>query len=139
MEIVKNINFKSLVFAGFAAGYIMYFVDFWFAGLLGLFGLFPGTKDTWWMITHHIDAILIGLLFAWPAVYGKLPGASWLKGLVFGLGFWILTLIVGFIAGALGAKMFSGGMPGSAVVSSLLLHLVYGFFLGVLYVPPASE
>lgn len=141
MNTVKGINFWSMVFAGFTAGYLMYFVDFWFNGTLGLFGVFPGTADPWWMITHHVDSIVIfGLLFAWPAVYNRLPRTRWVKGIVYGFLVWLLVSIITWIAGALGAKFFANAsMSMAMVLSSLLLHLVYGFVLGVLYNPPAEK
>lgn len=136
---IKHINFNSLAIAGFIAGYLMYFVDQKFGGLLGLFGMFSEI-DTWrWMIMHHVDAIIFGLLFAWPPVYNKLPGPKWVKGLIYGFLFWLVFLfILGMIAGALGATTFQQMAPSSAsgVITFILLHLVYGFFLGVLYNPP---
>ncbi len=138
--VLKGINFKSLVLAGFVAGYVMYFVDKWLGGFLGLFSIFPGTKNAWWMLEHHIDGIIIALLFAWPAVHQKLPGGGWLKGSIFGLAWAIVLFIIMLIGGALGSKAFQQ-IPVNATVaiSNFLLHIIYGFFLGILYVPPAEE
>ncbi|MEJ2722241.1 MAG: hypothetical protein P8181_14065, partial [bacterium] len=129
--------FRSIVFAGFAAGYLMFFLDMWFSGLFGLFGIFPGTSNAWWMLQHHIDSIIFALVFAWPAVYTRLPGGGWLKGLAFGLLWAVAYFIVSTITGQLGAELFQR-MPLSfaAAISALLLHALWGFFLGVLYVPP---
>jgi hypothetical protein len=33
------------------------FYDRYFAGTIGLLGIFPGTSNTWSMIEHHIDSI----------------------------------------------------------------------------------
>jgi hypothetical protein len=135
-QTVRGIHFKSAVWAGFAAAYLMYFVDNWFAGALGLFGLFPGWKNLTWMLGHHIDGILFALPFAVPAIYDRLPGGRAVKGLVYGLLFMILVGIVIFIGGALGASTLKGMQGGAAqMISMLLLHLVYGFFLGLLYNP----
>lgn len=135
--VISRVNFKSLLVAGLVGGYAMFLVDNYFGGLLGLFGLFPGTEDGWWMLTHHVDAIVFALPFAWPAVYESLPGDGWLKGMVYGFLFWlILPFITGMIAGALGAEYFQQmEASGSVIVTMILLHLVWGFFLGVLYVP----
>jgi hypothetical protein len=136
----KGINVKSAVAAGFVAGYVMYFVDHWLAGFLGLFGSFPGTGNAWWMLQHHVDSILFTLVFAWPAVYALLPGRKWFKGLTFGLVWMIGVTIIELIAGALGAQPFGHALfTFQILLTSLLLHLVWGFFLGVLYVPPARE
>lgn len=138
--VVRGINFRSLVFAGFAAGYLMYFVDRWFAGFLGLFGAYPGTDSAWWMLEHHIDSILFALLFAWPFVYNRLPNGGWLKGLVFGFAWTVALAIVAWVAGALGAGMFQQmPMTAAAMISNLLLHLLWGFLLGVLYTPGNAD
>lgn len=138
METIKGVNVKSLFFAGFMAGYVMFFLDYWLAGFLGLFGVFPGTKDVWWMILHHVDSIfLFSLAFAWPTLYRRWPGSGLVKGLVYGLVLWIVVVVVMLVGGALGAKMFSGPAPGfSFMASQFILHLVYGAVLGALYVPP---
>lgn len=140
MKAIKNINFASLVLAGFVGAYVMFFIDQWFAGFLGLFGAFPGTSNAWWMLEHHIDGIIFALPFAWPALYYRLPTSKIAKGLSYGL-LWVIALaIVSAISGALGAARFSQmPMTASAVISNLLLHLVWGFFLGVIYTPPQTE
>lgn len=140
---LKGINFKSLIVAGFVAGWLMYFVDHWFAGLFGgMFGMFPGTSNWGWMLKHEIEAIIFAIPFAWPFLYNLLPGKGWLKGLIYGFLWWlILLLILGWIAGALGAKPFQQMAPTSfaILISDVVLHLVWGFFLGVLYVPEESQ
>lgn len=135
--VISRINFKSLLVAGIIAGYGMYLVDHYFAGALGLFGLFPGTDNAWWMLTHHVDGVIFALPFAWPAIYESLPGEGWLKGLVYGFLFWLIVpFIFGMIAGALGSEYFQQmEASGSIIITMILLHLVWGFLLGVLYVP----
>jgi hypothetical protein len=137
---VKGINFGSIVVAGFAGGYVMYFVDHWFAGFLGLFGAFPGTSNAWWMLQHHIDGILFALIFAWPLIYNILPGGGWLKGLVFGIAWTVLFAIVAMIAGAAGVKMFQGmGMSAAVIISNFILHGIWGLVVGMLYNPPKGK
>jgi hypothetical protein len=137
---IKNINFKSLVLAGFVGAYVMFFIDYWFAGTIGLFGIFPGTSNPWWMLEHHIDGIIMALPFAWLAVYRRLPGPGWVKGLVYGFVWAIVVMITMLVTGALGAKMFAGMSLTFAVgISTILTHMIWGFFLGVIYVPPKSE
>jgi len=137
---IKGINFKSIVAAGFVGGYVMYFIDHWFAGFLGLFGMFPGTENAWWMLEHHIDGIIFALIFAWPVVYNILPGGGWLKGLVFGIAWTILYSIAAMIAGAAGAQMFQGmPMTAAIIVSSFLLHGIWGLLVGALYNPTTDR
>lgn len=138
--VLPRINFKSLLVASLAAGYAMYVIDYRMAGVFGLFGMFPGTNDAWWMLTHHVDSILFALPFAWPALYERLPGAGWLKGLVYGFLWWLVVLlIVGSIAGALGAENLPQPASTGAIITVILLHLIWGFVLGVLYVPSEAE
>lgn len=140
MKAIKNINFGSLALAGFVGAYAMFFVDLWFDGFLGLFGAFPGTSNAWWMLEHHIDGIIFALPFAWPALYYRLPKNKIAKGLSYGLIWTIAVGIVSLIAGALGAARFNQmPMNAAAFISNLLLHLVWGFFLGVIYTPPKTE
>lgn len=137
---VRGINVKSLLFAGFTAGYIMFFVDKWFAGFLGLFGSFPGTSNPWWMLEHHIESIIFALLFAWPVIYKFLPGPGWFKGMIFGIGWDFALMITTVVAGALGATIFKAFHITIIVfINELLLHIVWGFFLGALYTPPQQE
>lgn len=137
---VRGINVKSLLFAGFVAGYLMFFVDKWFAGFLGLFGTFPGTSNPWWMLEHHIESIIFALLFAWPALYGILPNPKWLKGLIFGIGWDLTLMITTVVAGALGATIFeSFHITFTVFINGLLLHMIWGFFLGILYTPPQKQ
>jgi hypothetical protein len=89
------------------------------------------------MIEHHIDSIIFALIFAWPFIYKLLPNGGWLKGLIFGF-FWTIVLAVtALIAGALGATIFQQWPTGfKPFISNLVLHMSWGFFLGVLYTPP---
>ncbi|NIW79965.1 MAG: hypothetical protein GWN16_11120 [Calditrichae bacterium] len=142
MQAIKNINFGSLVIASLAGGWMMYFVDKWFAGFLGLFGLFPGMGSWEWMLGHHVESIIFAIPFAWTAIYNKLPGGGWLKGIIYGILFWLVfPFIVGLIAGALGAEPFRQMTAGSAgsFISVILAHVIYGFFLGALYNPPQQS
>ena len=137
---IRGINFGSIVVAGFVGAYLMFFVDHWFAGMWGLFGLFPGTSNPWWLLEHHIDGIIFALLFAWPPIYHMLPGPGWFKGTLFFFVWGVAYLIVQLVAGAWGAhsfKMIPFTWP--IVISALLLHPIYGFFVGAIYNAPSKE
>lgn len=137
---LKNVNLKSLAFAGFVAGYVMFFVDKYLGGTLGLFGMFPGTESPWWMLEHHIDGIIIAIPFALPAVQRTLPGRGWLKGTIYGFLWAIVVTVVMLVSGALGAGMFAQmTLSVSWAISTLLLHMVYGFTLGAIYLPPGES
>lgn len=135
--IIPRINVKSLLVAALIAAYGVYLVDNYFAGFMGLFGLYPA-EDGWWMFNHHAESILFALPFAWPVLYERLPGRRWLKGLTYGLLWWFFVpFLVGTVAARLGAgtiEQFYAPVP--SIISAMGLNLIWGFLLGVLYAPP---
>jgi len=82
--------------------------------------------------------LTVGVL--WAVVYAyyfepRLPGAGWLRGLVFAFIPWVLSLVVfmpvvggGFLGFALGA----GPLP---IIGNVILHTIYGMSLGAVYGP----
>lgn len=103
-----------------------------------------------WALTHNPvirttqDAIvlalganlLMGLI--WAVIYGydaepRLNGPGWLKGMIFSLGPWLLSIVAFFPimdGGVLGRDIGAGPLP---VIGNLVLHLIYGAVLGSLY------
>lgn len=136
---ISRVNVKSLIVASLLAAYGAFVVDRYFAGVLGLFGLYP-LGDPLWMFHHHAESLLFALPFVWPVLYERLPGDGWLKGLAYGFLWWLLVpFLVGTVAARLGAgtvQQFRA--PFSSLFSAVLLNLVWGFLLGSLYVPPTS-
>ena len=59
------------------------------------------------------------------ALFGILPGAPWLKGVILGLILWILSQTV--MPMMMGMPMFANMM---AVMASLMSHAIYGALLG---------
>jgi hypothetical protein len=96
--------------------------------------------DNWYlgMMAHvAIGAGVLPLVFAY-IVYGVLPGAPWLKGLLCGLILWVMAQVV--VMPMMGGGIFSsrmGGMP--AAMGSLIGHCVYGLALGFSAGEPAHE
>ncbi len=81
--------------------------------------------------------LVIGLLFAVVYAYVAEPilrGAPWMRGLLFALVPFILSVVVFFpVAGAgfLGSGVNAGPLP---VLGNLVLHVIYGVTLGQAYV-----
>ena len=82
-----------------------------------------------WALHFILGSVLWGVLFALTVDFFK--GGYWLRGVQFGLIVWLLMMIVfmpfvgnGFFAAHLGAPAF---------VMTLVLHIIFGFVLGVLY------
>ena len=73
-------------------------------------------------------------------VYGAvleptLIGPGWVRGVMFAIIAWILSLVVAFPlvgAGLFGAALGAGPLP---AVGNLILHLIYGASLGAIYGP----
>ncbi|WP_457642926.1 hypothetical protein [Persephonella sp.] len=154
MNLTEGINIKSVIFAGFVAGYVMYVVDLALDGWLGLFGtyriyrpwleeagLFGGIEDIALFIGHQLNGILFGFFFAHPSVYRKLPENLIFKGAVFAVIWHFLVLTVAFFFGTTGAVWMKDllYMPVSAHISFFILHLVWGVSLAVFYKPPQED
>ena len=140
--VVKGVNFKSVVFAGLVAGYLMNFVSFWFAGVFGLFGGpmagYIATGNLPAVLPHLADAIIFGVVYA-GFVRGYLKGPEWLRGTIFGVILWVAVGATAMAAVALGGETFKMMTTGgnAMMLTSLALHVLYGFVLGALYNPEA--
>lgn len=150
MNLTDGVNLKSLVFAGFTAGYVMYIVDLALEGFLGLFGsykiykqwliderLFEGIEDVALFIGHQLNSILFAFFFAYPLVYKKLPENLILKGFVFATLWHVLVLAVSFMTGFLGSKWMYEiiNMNFTSHITLYLLHVVWGMTLSIFYKP----
>jgi len=142
---------NSLI-SGFAATFAMTVVilaAYWFARAVGDAN---GSRIEQWFYALHDNALTrstedavvlaIGLNLivgvAWALLYGyygspSLGGPGWLRGMVFALVPWLLSIVVFFPimdAGIFGSDLGAGPLP---VIGNLLLHLTYGAVLGSLY------
>ena len=147
--ILDDMNFLSVLVASVIAGYAMAFVGYRMQGFLklpridvsetALIYLDDDGPARWWIgiLAHQLDSVLFGLAFA-GLLYAYLPGWGWLKGLIFGALLWLVVSLAALIGRAGGAKVFRMTMTMTMphIIANLLLHLVYGFVLGSLYVPP---
>lgn len=83
-----------------------------------------------WVAHFVIGTIIWGVAFA--LLEPVLPGNSyWIKGVVFGIGAWILMMI--FIMPMAGAGFFGMALGMMAPIMTLILHLIYGAVLGGVY------
>lgn len=83
-----------------------------------------------WIPHFLIGTVLWGTLFAW--LDPSIPGEShWLKGIWFGIGAWLLMMII--IMPMAGAGFFGANLGIMAPVMTLILHMVYGVVLGGVY------
>ena len=90
-----------------------------------------------------IAAFSINLLagLGWALVYGgiverRMSGPGWLRGMLFSLLPWLLSLVVFFPAiggGFFGSELGAGPLP---AIGNLILHLIYGGILGAVFAIP---
>ena len=93
-----------------------------------LIGL-PATPLIGWVLHFGIGIVVWGTLFA--VLYPRLPGSNPIKGVLFGIGAWLLMM--GIFLPMAGQGLF--GLSGGVVVPvmALMLHLVYGAVLGLAF------
>ena len=145
--VIGEINFWSILISGLLAGYVMAFIGYWMEGILGLprydvsLGgtvFLGGEKPGRWtlgFIIHEVDAVLFGLVYA-GLLLDILPGASYLKGLIFGAALTVAIFLLATFGSLAGGKVFKA-IPTKPkdLIASLILRLVYGVILGILYTP----
>jgi hypothetical protein len=142
----REVDFASVMLAGLIAGYLMALAGLWAGRVPGLvamdiadFGrryMVSDRPSAWFfgLASHLVNSVLLTLFFA-AVVVPNVPWPRWASGAIFG-GVLALTL-----AGALVAPMaglgFMGRRAGSVrfPLTNFLIHLGWGFLIGLLYVP----
>ncbi len=99
------------------------------AKMLGDFMRMPSVVG--W-IAHFMIGVIWAIVFAYFFA-AKLPGAPWLKGVLFSLGPWFLMQIMASPMMGMGVFFSSSSTPMMMVVGSLLGHVVYGAVVGGIY------
>jgi hypothetical protein len=143
------------IVAGFSATIVMsllLLIAYAFAGFLGAE---DGSQLSQWFYNLRnndlaegaldipIAAFSINLLagLAWALVYGgiverRMSGPGWLRGMLFSLVPWLLSLVAFFPAvggGLFGMDLDAGPLP---AIGNLVLHLIFGAILGAVYAIP---
>jgi hypothetical protein len=141
-------NIPRLIFASFIAGYAMLGVDILFDGFLGLFGtyrdyiawikdfgIFAGYEDIAMVVGHQVNSLALGVFFAHPYVYRRLPRNPFIRGLTFGAGWHVWVMFIAYVSFFLGAQPM-GKIVNSELsehISLLLMHLIWALVLSILY------
>lgn len=92
------------------------------------FGL-PDSPVVAWIAHAVIGVVLWGLVFA--GTYETWPGAPALKGAMFALMIWLLTMSM--FMPMVGAGFFGTSIGLAAPVTTLVLYLVFGVVLGAVF------
>lgn len=82
-----------------------------------------------WVLHFGIGIVVWGTLFA--VLYPRLPGSVLIRGVLFGIGAWILMMVIFLPIAGQGLFGISGGM--AVPVMTLMLHLIYGAVLGLVF------
>jgi hypothetical protein len=142
----REVDFAGVVIVGLIAGYIMAVAGLWAGRIPALaavdiadFGrryMVSDRPSAWLfgMVSHLVNSVI--LTFVWAStIEPNLSFPRWMEGSLFGL------LLSVTLAGALVAPMaglgFMGrrtGGPGFAI-TSIGVHLIWGFLIGSIYVP----
>jgi hypothetical protein len=89
-------------------------------------------------MTMHVlnGAVIFPLIYAY-FLFGKLPGAPYLKGILWGIALWLIAQLM--VMPMMGAGVFGLKMGGPmAAMGSLVGHVLYGALLGSIAGHPRS-
>lgn len=112
---------------------MMYYVAPFMTGgpmdIASTLGEMTGTNPTIGMVMHFmLGSLVFPAIFV--ALWPMLPGAPWMKGLVFGLALALIALVVVMPMAGMGVFFANHPQPAMAVMADLLAHAVYGLLLG---------
>ena len=82
-----------------------------------------------WVMHFFIGTVMWGIAYA--ILQSKLPGGPVARGMIFGIGAWLLMMVLAMPLA--GAGFFGLALGMGAPVATLMLHLVFGATLGVVY------
>lgn len=88
-----------------------------------------------WIMHFMIGSVAWGLLYSF--VQAWLPGGMTVRGILFGMGAWLLIMVV--VMPMAGAGLFALGISMAAPIVTLVLHIMFGAVLGAVYGPLAAD
>ena len=134
------VNFQKAVLGGVIGTAVMTVIGVYAAPMMGmprmnpaemLAGQMGGNLMVGWG-AHFMVGIILAVGYAFVA--SALPGAPWLRGMIYGIAPWLLAQLA--VMPMMGMGLFSGSMVLAG--GSLLGHLVYGAVVGAVYGPPGA-
>lgn len=143
----REVDFGSVVMAGVAAGYVMAIAGLWAGRVPGLVAFDIADFGRRYMVSDRPSAWLLGfvshlansvlLVLLWATVIE--PNLAWpqvMEGIAWGV------LLAFTLAGSMVAPMSGLGFMGLKTggyrfaLTTLLLHVIWGFLVGLIYVRP---
>lgn len=102
---------------------------------LGLASALPSVGAELGWVLHFVIGVILALVYAGLFV-SRLPGAPWVRGLLYGILVFLLAQVA--FMPFVGGGFFSRGDP-ELILGSLLGHLLYGGIIGWVYgLPPTN-
>ncbi len=130
---------------GFIAGFVATIVLSVLMIAKGMMGLMPdvnviamlaskmgGQMDMGWLAHFMIGTFIYGLIFTF--VFAPMPfGNLAFRGIIMGILGWLMMMVV--VMPMMGAGLFGLSMPSGMMVpiATLMLHVIFGFVLGLVY------
>lgn len=129
-------NLGRVILGGFAGTLAITFLMYIGAPMMGLpkmdIAAMLGSMLGGWstgMVMHFLNGTIIFPLIYAYLLFGKLPGAPYMKGIIWGITLWVLAQLA--VMPMMGAGIFGLKMAGMmSAVTSLVGHVVYGALLG---------
>ena len=81
------------------------------------------------MLHFFVGTLVWGAIFAF--LHDHLPGASWLRGVIFGVSAWLVVMVAAMPLA--GAGLFAMKFGLAAPLATLIIHAIYGAVLGAVY------
>jgi hypothetical protein len=82
-----------------------------------------------WLLHFMVGSLIWGAGFA--LLYRLIPGALWIRGILFGIGAWFIVMLLVLPLTRAGLFGLELGLPAPALM--LVVHLAYGALLGVMF------
>ncbi|SRR6266498_6159177 len=144
---MKNISISKAIFAGIS-GTIAMTLMMVIAPVMGLpkmdipmmlAGVMKTSIGIGWA-AHFMIGTILALLYA-AVFYNLLPGPGFVRGMIYSLLPWLMAqlLVMPMMMVMQGMPFSAGLFSGSFIMAlgSLIGHLVYGFVVGIIYLPAA--
>ncbi|MFA7095509.1 MAG: hypothetical protein WC383_03385 [Gammaproteobacteria bacterium] len=143
----REVDIASVIVAGLTAGYVMAIAGLWAGRVPGLvafdiadFGrrYMVSDRPSAWLLgfaSHLVNSVLLVLLWA-TLIEPNLAWPRVMEGLAWGL--LLAFTLAGSLVAPLSGLGFMGRNTGSYrfALTTVLLHMIWGFLIGLIYVGP---
>jgi hypothetical protein len=82
-----------------------------------------------WMLHFIVGTLVWGVAFA--LIHDRMRGPSWLRGIFFGVGAWLVVVIVAVVMAQ--ARVLRFDLTVTTPAAMLVIHMIFGALLGFIY------